>query len=188
MAFDGKKKIANRYGLNLYFYKYGAEDDTPVAVIDFANEVAFELTSDIVWATGGRGFKRMVGFKDPYEGTMTITTQITNNTLLSLLTGGSGTLPEGDKAVFSDKDENNNYFVVKGYTVYKAEDGTVVYEDVTVHKAMVNPSFSTSYTGDGHPQSIDIEFQLAADEDDNVLTLHRSDTSTEPSDADISGG
>ena len=179
MAFDGTKKLANRYGLNLYFYKYGQADAAPCAVIDFANEVAIELSTDLVWATGGQGFKKMVGFKNPYEGTLTITTQITNNTLLSLLSGGDGELANG-KAVFSDTDKQNNYFVIKGYTSYKAEDGTVAYEEITAHKAMVAPGFSTSYTGDGDPQSIDIEFQLAADSDNNVLTLWRDGENMEP--------
>ena len=179
MAFDGTKKLANRYGLNLYFYKYGQADAAPCAVIDFANEVAIELRTDLVWATGGQGFKKMVGFKNPYEGTLTITTQITNNTLLSLLSGGDGELVNG-KAIFSDTDKQNNYFVIKGYTSYKAEDGTVAYEEITAHKAMVAPGFSTSYTGDGDPQSIDIEFQLAADSDNNVLTLWRDGENMEP--------
>ena len=179
MAFDGTKKLANRYGLNLYFYKYGQADAAPCAVIDFANEVAIELSTDLVWATGGQGFKKMVGFKNPYEGTLTITTQITNNTLLSLLSGGEGELVNG-KAIFSDTDKQNNYFVIKGYTSYKAEDGTVAYEEITAHKAMVAPGFSTSYTGDGDPQSIDIEFQLAADSDNNVLTLWRDGENMEP--------
>ena len=179
MAFDGTKKLANRYGLNLYFYKYGQADAAPCAVIDFANEVAIELSTDLVWATGGQGFKKMVGFKNPYEGTLTITTQITNNTLLSLLSGGDGELVNG-KAIFSDTDKQNNYVVIKGYTSYKAEDGTVAYEEITAHKAMVAPGFSTSYTGDGDPQSIDIEFQLAADSDNNVLTLWRDGENMEP--------
>ena len=179
MAFDGTKKLANRYGLNLYFYKYGQADAAPCAVIDFANEVAIELSTDLVWATGGQGFKKMVGFKNPFEGTLTITTQITNNTLLSLLSGGDGELVNG-KAIFSDTDKQNNYFVIKGYTSYKAEDGTVAYEEITAHKAMVAPGFSTSYTGDGDPQSIDIEFQLAADSDNNVLTLWRDGENMEP--------
>lgn len=179
MAFDGTKKLANRYGLNLYFYKYGQKDAAPCAVIDFANEVSIELSTDLVWATGGQGFKKMVGFKNPYEGTLTITTQITNNTLLSLLSGGDGELVNG-KAIFSDTDKQNNYFVIKGYTSYKAEDGTVAYEEITAHKAMVAPGFSTSYTGDGDPQSIDIEFQLAADSDNNVLTLWRDGENMEP--------
>lgn len=183
MAFDRTKKLANRYGLNLYFYKYGAEEATPLAKIDFANEVSFELSSDLVWATGGRGFKRMVGFKNPYEGTMTITTQITNNVLLGILTGGDGSAdPEDGVFKFSDKDEQNNYFTIKGYTVYKGEDGTVVYEEVVAYKAMVSPNFSNTYTGDGDPQSIEIEFQLAADENDDVLSLKRGDTDEEPED------
>lgn len=183
MTFDGKKKLANRYGLNLYFYKYGDETNKVLACIDFANEVAIELSSDVVWATGGQGFKKMVGFKEPYEGTLTITTQITNNVLLSLLSGGDGSLT-GDKAVFSDTDKQNTYFVIKGYTCYKAEDGSVAYEEITVHKAMVAPGYSCTYTGDGDPQSIDIEFQLVADEENNVLTIQRGETSTEPTEAE----
>lgn len=98
---------------------------------------------------------------------------------MSLLSGGDGELANG-KAVFSDTDKQNNYFVIKGYTSYKAEDGTVAYEEITAHKAMVAPGFSTSYTGDGDPQSIDIEFQLAADGDNNVLTLWRDGENMEP--------
>lgn len=181
MALDKTKKLANRQGLDLYFYKYGAdvEPNSPVAVIDFANSVAIELSSDLVWATGGRGFKKIVGFKNPSEGTLTITTQITNNVLLSLLSGGDGQGTE-EEFKFSDADTKNNYFIIKGYTLYKAEDGSIAYEELTACKAMVAPGFSTSYTGDGDPQSVDIEFQLAADDNDDVLILKRSDESSEP--------
>ena len=182
MALDKTKKLANRQGLDLYFYKYGEDitPESPLAVIDFANEVAIELSSDLVWATGGRGFKKLVGFKNPYEGTLTITTQITNNVLLSLLSGGDGAGTEEEGFKCTDVDSKNNYFIIKGYTLYKAEDGSIAYEELTACKAMVAPGFSTSYTGDGDPQSIDIEFQLAADENDDVLILKRSDTTSEP--------
>ena len=184
MPSTNKTKLANRYGLNLYFYKYGAADNDytdpskAAAVIDFANEVAIELSSDVVWATGGRGHKRMVGFRNPYEGTMTITTQITNDVLLDILTGGDGS-EAGRKHVFKNTDDNN-YFEIRGYTVYKGENGEVVYENLIAHKALVTPSYSMSYTGDGDPQSVDIEFQLAANDEDEVLTLERADESTEP--------
>lgn len=181
MAFDPKQKFANRQGLDLYFYRYGSDIDNakPVAVIDYANSVSLELSSDIVWATGGRGHKRMVGFKNPYEGTLTIETQISDGALLSLLSGGKGQM-EGDTVKFRDVDEENNYFIIKGYTVYKSEEGVIGYEEVIAHKAMVQPGFSTSYTGDGDPQSLSIPFQLAADDNDDVVSIRRCDEDMSP--------
>ncbi len=185
MPSTNKTKLANRYGLNLYFYKYGAAENDytdpskALAVIDFANEISFELSGDLVWATGGRGHKRLIGFRDPYEGTMTISTQITNDVLLDILTGGDGS-EAGRSHVFKNTDDTNNYFEIRGYTVYKGEGGEVVYEKLIAHKAMVSPSYSMSYTGEGDPQSIDIEFQLAADDKEQVLTLERADETEEP--------
>ena len=61
-------KMANRYGLNLKLTNI--KDETDTAVIDFANEVSLEISGEITWATGGQGHVKMIGFKDPKEGTL----------------------------------------------------------------------------------------------------------------------
>lgn len=68
------KKTANRKGANIQLRKYS--DKSLFSYIDYANSVAVELTSNRVYATGGDSGARQVGFDDPIEGTMRISTQI----------------------------------------------------------------------------------------------------------------
>lgn len=68
------KKTANRKGANIQLRKYS--DKSLFAYIDYANSVAVELTAGRVYATGGNSGARQVGFDDPIEGTMKISTQI----------------------------------------------------------------------------------------------------------------
>ena len=79
-------KMANRYGLNLKLTNI--KDETDTAVIDFANEVSLEISGEITWATGGQGHVKMIGFKDPKEGTLKISTQVTTMQVMQLLAGG----------------------------------------------------------------------------------------------------
>ena len=67
-----KNTMANRCGLDLKIYTYTADgvienEETPLAVINFANEVSIELTSDMVWATGGKEHNKIVGFNKIWD-------------------------------------------------------------------------------------------------------------------------
>lgn len=68
------KKTANRKGANIQLRKYS--DKSLFAYIDYVNSVAVELSSNRVYATGGDSGARQVGFDDPIEGTMKLSTQI----------------------------------------------------------------------------------------------------------------
>ena len=68
------KKTANRKGADIQLRKYA--DKSLFAYIDYANSVAVDLSSGRVYATGGNSGARQVGFDDPIEGTLKISTQI----------------------------------------------------------------------------------------------------------------
>ncbi len=180
---DNKIKMANRYGLNLKLTNIADPDDT--AVIDFANEVSLEISGEITWATGGQGHVNMIGFKDPREGTLTISTQVTNNALMQLLSGGKLNDTSGK---YSFKDEGKlafKYYKIEGNTVWKDEDGVVYEEKVTVYKALVKPNYSVTYNGSGDPTSIDVEFELAVDKQGNFVDIERSESTEDISKAEI---
>lgn len=68
------KKTANRKGANIQLRKYS--DKSLFAYIDYVNSVAVELTAGRVYATGGDSGARQVGFDDPIEGSIKLSTQI----------------------------------------------------------------------------------------------------------------
>lgn len=166
MALTNTTKVANRFGVDLVFHEYGASATTGDITIDYANEVSFEITGDAVYATGGQGHKRLIGFNNPIEGSMTISTQIITQQLLALITADS----TSGSSTFKSQDENK-YYTVTGTTSWKAEDGTVYTETITVHKCFVRPNYSAAYTGDGDPHSIDINIELLEDGDNGMITL-----------------
>ncbi len=78
---DKNIQFANRSGFNLKFYKYdstradnGYKSDEEPLVVDFVNSCNLETTGETVWATGGQGFKKLIGFDNPLEGTFNIET------------------------------------------------------------------------------------------------------------------
>ncbi len=68
------KKTANRKGANIQLRKYS--DKSLFAYIDYVNSVAVELNAGRVYATGGDSGARQVGFDDPIEGSIKLSTQI----------------------------------------------------------------------------------------------------------------
>lgn len=176
-------KMANRYGLNLKLTNI--KDETDTAVIDFANEVSLEISGEITWATGGQGHVKMIGFKDPKEGTLKISTQVTTMQVMQLLAGGKLT-DKGNKVSFKDDGKIAfKYYKIEGDTVWKDEEGVVYNEKVTVYKALVKPNYSVTYNGSGDPTSIDIEFELAVDKEGNFVDIERSEATTDITDAVI---
>lgn len=185
MAINNTTKMANRFGLDIKLYKYVdtgtiAESVQPLATIDFANECTLELTSEITWATGGQAHKNMIGFKDPTEGTFKLSTQITNGDIMKLAAGNSlEDTTTKDKAIASYSNDAKAsgliYYTIKASTVYQGEDGVAYDEDITLYKASVKPGCNITYNGEGDPQSVEIEFELAANKDGKVAEIERKD-------------
>lgn len=166
-------KMANRYGVDLTFTRLDNSDKT--ATIDFANSVSLSLSREIVWATGGKSATKMIGFKNPYEGTLSIEMQITNMQVLNMLTDGE---LDDSTGVVNFKDDITiapKYYKIVGDTLFQKEDGTMVTETITVYKAMVKPTYDITYDGSGDPQSITLEFELASDSDGKLVDVKRAD-------------
>lgn len=58
--------------------------------IPYVNSFAVDLAADRVYATGGWNGARQVGFDDPYQGTITLSTQIIPVELIALGAGAEG--------------------------------------------------------------------------------------------------
>lgn len=173
MAMTNTTKMANRYGLNLKFTN--VKDETDTATIDFVNEVSIEVTGEITWATGGQAHGKMIGFKDPREGTLRISTQVTDMRLMHLIAGGKLT-DTGKVAKFKDDIRVAlKYYKIEGDTVWQDEEGTTYEEHITAYKCLVKPNYNATYNGSGDPISLDIEFDLATDADGNFLDIERHD-------------
>lgn len=181
MAFTPKTKMANRYGLNIKFYNYVSdgelEDDAePIVTIDFANEVSIEVTSELTWATGGQAHANMISFKDPTEGTITISTQVTTLEVLALAAGLDPTEVTDTVSFMNDAQSSiPKSYIVKGETVWQGEDGTTYNEEITAYKAYVKPAHSAVYNGSGDPQNMDIEFELGTNDSGMLLDVKRTD-------------
>lgn len=171
MSMQKTTKMANRYGLNLKLTNI--KDETESAIIDFANEVSIEVSGEITWATGGQGHVNMIGFRDPKEGTLTISTQVTNMQVMQLLCGGN---LNDDSGIASFKDDAKialKYYKIEGETVWQDEEGTVYNEKITAYKCFPKPNFTANYTGAGDPISLDVEFELSVDKNGNFLDIER---------------
>lgn len=171
-------KMANRYGLNLKFYEYGAEEGAAELVtVDFANEVTLEITGDMVWATGGQAHSKKIGFKNPLEGNFTISTQLSTMQLLALLSGNDPSTTT-TSVTFGDNEMTvtPKFYKIVGETVWVAEKENKVYnETITIYKASPKPNYNVTYSGDGDPNSIDVEFELAVTEDGEMVTIERTE-------------
>lgn len=173
----GKQTMANRCGLDLKLYKYTADgtianEETPLATIDFANEVTIELTSDIVWATGGKEHNKIVGFNNPIEGTIKLSTQMVSMELLALITN-SDLSTVNNKVSFKNTPGAPTYYIIKGETVWVGSDGKTYAETITAFKACAKRNYNLTYNGDGDPQSLDVEFELGANEQNDVMDIDR---------------
>lgn len=181
MSLTNTTKMANRYGLDISFYEYSSngtinDEASPLAKIDFANEVSIELTSEVTWATGGQNHTNMIPFKDPTEGTLKISTQVVNTQVMRLA-AGTDLAESGNKIAFENKKgvSSPKFYIVKGKTVWQGEDGTTYEESITAYKACVKPGYSATYNGSGDPQSLEIEFELGTNEDGKMVDFERSD-------------
>lgn len=176
MALTATTQYANRFGVNIKVWELGKDEEeggTPLAVIDFANEVAVDLSGSNVWATGGQNHANKVPFGDPMEGTITISTQILTTQLLACIAGKDMKNFSGDTVVFSNRDANT-FYTLTGETVWKDKDGITYSEKIKAYKASPQKAYNCTYTGTGDPTSMDIVFDLAEDDDGNVYSSTKS--------------
>ena len=80
-------RFANREVCNMIIEDYKTKK--PILYCDYANTNSTELTGESVFAYGGWGHPRRVGFNGEKGGTFTFETQIQSFQLYSLLTGGT---------------------------------------------------------------------------------------------------
>lgn len=183
MSLSNTTKMANRYGLNIEFYEYDSHGNisgSPVASIDFANEVSIELTSELTWATGGQAHDNMIPFKDPTQGTLKISTQVVNVDMLKLAAGADVSVG-GNKVSFKNLGSTApKFYIVKGSTVWQGEDGSTYEETITAYKAAVKPGYTATYNGSGDPQSLDIEFELGTNDNGDLIDFERNEPTPVP--------
>lgn len=172
MAVENALKFANRCGLNMMIHKYPkSEEGTPIEV-DFANECGLELASDITWATGGKYAGKIVGFPNPIEGTFRLSTQIMTKKLLTLVTGADATAETNEYVFKNDTSAGAIYYVIEADTVWQNAEGKTETESIVIHKALPKRAYNVVYNGAGDPISVDIEFELLAEgEDQKVVTI-----------------
>ena len=183
MPISNTTQFANRYGLNIKVYDSTSENlTTELMSIDFANVSDISISSDRVWATGGQDHANKIGFNNVIEGPFTLSTQIMTMELLALMAGKDPTTGavkgEGDTyTVVFDNTTNSmpKYFTIVAETVWQDANGVTYAETLTFHKACPKRAFNMSYSGDGDPTSIDIEFDLMQDKDGKVLTVEKAD-------------
>lgn len=78
--------FANREVCDLVFTDYATKK--PFLNMDYANVSTTEITGETVFAYGGKGHPKRVGFAGEKGGTLTIETQLQSFELYQLLTGG----------------------------------------------------------------------------------------------------
>jgi hypothetical protein len=178
MALTNTTQFANRYGLNIEFYKStDTEMATKLLTVDFANVSDIDITGEITWATGGQGHVNKIGFNDPIQGTFKISTQLMTTELLNLVAGNdvSDSATTGEVVFKNSTHSMPKYYIIKAETVWQDKDGNVYTESMKFHKACPKRAFNISYSGEGDPTSVDLEFELMQDDDGNVLTITKGD-------------
>lgn len=175
--------FANRYGLNVLVYAYGTDlsatgEDAvaPLLTIDFANTCEADISGDRVWATGGQGHVNRVAFNDPIQGTFRISTQLMTAKLLDLMAGNDIALENtADEIVFQNAANGTPvYYMVVATTVWQGEDKKSYAETLTFHKVCPRRALNISYSGEGDPTSVDVEFDVLEDPNTHkVLTIKK---------------
>ena len=182
MALTDAMQFANRCGLNVNIYKYPKGASASAVEVPFANECALDLSGDITWATGGQVASKLIGFQNPIEGTFKISTQIMTDALLALISGVDATQTATEIVFKNDMDANTIYYVIEADTVWKDKSGTTKEEHIVVHKALPKKAYNITYNGSGDPVSVDVEFELLGDIQDDgtekVVTITKSTPSS----------
>lgn len=172
--------LANRYGLNFKLYAYtDTEMQTLLMEIPFVNISSIELAGDRTWATGGRAHANKVGFNDPIQGTITMSTQIFTTQLLHLLVGNNLASTVETVDFVNSKNRVPKYYIMNGETAWQDPDGKIYDETLTLFKISPRTAYNISYSGEGDPTSMDIVFDLFENDNKQVLKVERG-SSDEP--------
>lgn len=175
MAITNTTQFANRYGLNIEIYAHtDAAMAAPLMEIDFANVSDVDLSGDRTWATGGQDHSNKIGFNDPIQGTLKLSTQIMTMELLTLMAGGDISTAATTVTFANTANTTPKYYIIKAETVWQDADGQTYSETLTFHKACPKRAFNISYNGEGDPTSVDVEFDLLQNADGDVLTVTKS--------------
>lgn len=177
MALTNVTQFANRYGLDIKIFALGEDptEGTPFMTIDFANVCDVDIGGDRTWATGGQAHSNKIAFNDPIEGTFTISTQIMTSQLLALMAGQDIESTENEVVFRNFANATPKYYLIVATTVWQDAAGTTYAEDMTFHKACPRRALNISYSGEGDPTSVDIEFDALEDAEGNILTIKKAD-------------
>lgn len=180
MPLTATTQTANRYGLDVKISAYGSASTTPLMTIDFANVCDVDISGDRTWATGGQAHVNKIAFNDPVQGTFKISTQILTSQLLQLMAGHDISKETGNTIVFKNTANSTPvYYVIEATTVWQDATGVTYAETLTFHKACPKRALNISYSGEGDPTSVDIEFDALQDDDGKVLTIVKADATAE---------
>lgn len=177
MALTNTTQFANRYGLDVKIYAFGAEgtEGDELMSIDFANVCDVDISGDRTWATGGQNHVNKIAFNDPIQGTFRISTQIMTGQLLALMAGEDLTNASSTEIVFQNTpNAAPTYYIVAANTVWQDASGTTYSESMTFHKVCPKRALNISYSGEGDPTSVDVEFDVLQDDEGKVLTISKT--------------
>ncbi len=161
--------IGNRYGLNILIYDQ-SDWNTPLVRIPYANMSELELTRDTVWATEGQKRGKTVGFYGNYAGTFKLSTQIQTMELLGILMDKAITSQHGNIILFGTRPYRApRFYTIVAETVWKGTDGGVYGEKLTLFKLCAKRALNLTYSGDGEPLSMDVEFDILDDDYGRVI-------------------
>lgn len=175
MSLTKTTQFANRYGLNIEIFAHtDTTMESPLMTIDFANVSEVNISGDRTWATGGQDHTNKIGFNDPLQGTLKLSTQIMTMELLALMAGND--LNGAATSIVFENTANSapKYYIIKAETVWQDADGQTYSETLTFHKACPKRAFNISYNGEGDPTSTDIEFDLMQNSDGKVMTVTKT--------------
>lgn len=175
MAITNTTQFANRYGLNIEIFAHtDTAMATPLMAIDFANVSEVNIAGERTWATGGQDHANKIGFNDPLQGTLKLSTQIMTMELIALMSGSSIDGTATTVTFVNNTNTAPKYYIIKAETVWQDADGNTYSETLTFHKACPKRAFNISYNGEGDPTSVDVEFDLLQDAEGKVLTVSKT--------------
>ena len=168
------KKTANRKGANIQLRKYS--DKSLFAYIDYVNSVAVELTAGRVYATGGDSGARQVGFDDPIEGSIKLSTQIVPIEFVALACSPDGVAEGGEigireKLTATEGKVTLTKTPVAG-TIYVYKEG----EDITANPAATTATGMEVTIADAKAGDVYIAYYIVASEDAKSATFSNDKT------------
>ena len=169
------KKTANRKGANIQLRKYS--DKSLFAYIDYVNSVAVELTSPRVYATGGDSGARQVGFDDPIEGSIKLSTQIVPIEFVALACSPDGVEDGGEIGIrekITVKEEGKITLTktpVAG-TIYVYKEG----DDITATPAATAATGTEVTIASAKANEVYVAYYIVASEEAKSATFNNDKT------------